>query len=468
MTAVAQTRRAWIAVAALTLIGLTLRLLAARGALWLDEAWSARFAEEAGTPLAVVWRINHDNNHILNTWWLQLLGPTAAPWAQRGLSILGGTIAIPFGALIARRQGGVAMIATGLALALSPFLVTYGSEARGYAPMLLAMIAFLLAVDRWLDQDVEPSPIVLAVIVLLGMLAQILLLPPLLAITGWAWLSLARRRGWRAATIATGRVLGPALGAALMVLAIMAAAAGQSQGGFRFGSYAPFTWADWVDGLTAAWTWGLGAALPAQLAALLVVAVMTAVLWTVRGSPRLPLYLIMIVAYPLAFAVFHVGNVGIPRFYLTTIVIALVAIAEAAGMAWQRGGIARGAVIVLGGLALVGSLSLDRLTVHDRRSDAGIAIDAMRAAMPHGAEVMVPDQRFVPVAQWAARASRYPLTIVGTGCTQAPFLWIDKDRPSPMARTLRLCCGTYRLIAARRARALSGTDWWLYARVPRS
>ena len=141
----------WLAVAALTLLGLALRLLAARGALWLDEAWSATFAQEAVTPIGVIWRVNHDNNHILNTLWLQLLGPDATPLAQRALAIATGTAAIPLAAMFCARRSTAAALIAALAFALSPILVTYGSEARGYAPMIAAFLGTLVLVGwSWL------------------------------------------------------------------------------------------------------------------------------------------------------------------------------------------------------------------------------------------------------------------------------------------------------------------------------
>ena len=55
-------------------IALALRLAMARGGLWLDEAWSVAMAHEAANPIAVITGIHHDNNHPLNSWWLQLVG----------------------------------------------------------------------------------------------------------------------------------------------------------------------------------------------------------------------------------------------------------------------------------------------------------------------------------------------------------------------------------------------------------
>ncbi|MBA3896385.1 MAG: hypothetical protein H0X36_04455, partial [Sphingomonadaceae bacterium] len=69
---------------------LILRVLNARGGLWLDEAWSVVLAGEAAPVVGVFASINHDNNHHLNTLWVQLLGPAAPPLALRALAIFSG------------------------------------------------------------------------------------------------------------------------------------------------------------------------------------------------------------------------------------------------------------------------------------------------------------------------------------------------------------------------------------------
>ncbi|MDP9163884.1 MAG: hypothetical protein M3N06_07310, partial [Pseudomonadota bacterium] len=78
-------RDPWIAAALLA--ALALRLAMARGGLWLDEAWSAVMAHDVGTPLGVLTSINHDNNHPLNSWWLQLVGLAAPPLLARAPAI---------------------------------------------------------------------------------------------------------------------------------------------------------------------------------------------------------------------------------------------------------------------------------------------------------------------------------------------------------------------------------------------
>ncbi|HEY1302347.1 MAG TPA: hypothetical protein VGF24_02280, partial [Vicinamibacterales bacterium] len=47
-----------------------LRVIAARGDLWLDELWSLSFARQLDSPLQIWTSIHHDNNHPLNTLYL--------------------------------------------------------------------------------------------------------------------------------------------------------------------------------------------------------------------------------------------------------------------------------------------------------------------------------------------------------------------------------------------------------------
>ena len=102
----------WGAVAAACLAGFALRLAAARGALWTDEAWSMIYAADAGTPAGVFWRINHDNNHHLYSLWLQAIGSGASPLLARLPAILAGTLSILVAAVfVGRRSRSAGLIA---------------------------------------------------------------------------------------------------------------------------------------------------------------------------------------------------------------------------------------------------------------------------------------------------------------------------------------------------------------------
>ena len=84
----------WAAVGGLALAGLALRIAAAHGGLWTDEAWSVIYAAQARDPIGVFLRINHDNNHHLYSLWLQAIGPAAAPLLARAPAIAAGTLCV--------------------------------------------------------------------------------------------------------------------------------------------------------------------------------------------------------------------------------------------------------------------------------------------------------------------------------------------------------------------------------------
>src|SRR5690242_15983163 len=137
----------WPAVGAIALAGLLLRVVAAHGGLWTDEAWSVIYAAQARDPLGVFLRINHDNNHHLYSLWLQAIGPDASPLLARAPAILAGSLAIVIAALLVGRRSKVGGVVAALLFAFSPAMLVFGSEARGYAMMLLAALTILLLVD---------------------------------------------------------------------------------------------------------------------------------------------------------------------------------------------------------------------------------------------------------------------------------------------------------------------------------
>ena len=142
----------WGSLAAIVALGLALRIVSARGGLWIDEAWSAVLVDRAATPLGVFVTINHDNNHYLNSLWMLALGFGADPLALRSLSIATGTLTILVAAAIGARRSTRHALVTALLFAISPILVNYGSEARGYAPMLLAATVAILVVARAINR----------------------------------------------------------------------------------------------------------------------------------------------------------------------------------------------------------------------------------------------------------------------------------------------------------------------------
>ena len=166
----------WAFVAAITAAGLAIRILAAaQGGLWTDEAWSMLNAQRAGNTVGVFLRINHDNNHHLNSLWLQAIGIHAPPLLARTPAIIAGTLTIPAAALLFGRRTAAGAIAAAALFAISPIMVTYGSEARGYAPMMLAVLLMIwLVTNSPAERNGRSTPWLIALIAAVGMLLIVL------------------------------------------------------------------------------------------------------------------------------------------------------------------------------------------------------------------------------------------------------------------------------------------------------
>lgn len=448
---------------AIVALGLALRIAGAQGGLWLDEAWSAVQAHEVGTPAGVFLGINHDNNHHLNSLWLQAVGLAAPSWLMRLPSIVAGTLAIPLAAAIARPRGTGGALTTALLFAMSPMLVTMGSEARGYAAMVLALLGAILCVDRALAGDAAyRRPTTLALCFALGALAQLTMVFGALALCGWVFINEARERGVRQGVRRTVALfLGPMI-ALIAVLALVFGAAWASPTGFRFGSYQPFALMPFLraivelTGYTMGWP-VLTLALPAAALVLLIAAPRL-------GASRPIFYALAIFAFPAGLALLHAGNTGHARYYLLTTVALLLMLGEIVGGALNRGGWWR-----WGGLAAlavfgVGAMGQDLHLAANRRGDPSRAIAAMAGRAPDGASVLLDRETGRAILRVAAAQPHYRLTIVSAACPPAPFAFVDRFSGEALPRAFVRCGRRYSPVASARARGLSGSHWTLYAR----
>ncbi len=462
-------RRAYAAIGLAMLLGLHLRLQVAQGSLWLDEAWSAQFVAQAGDAIGVVWRINHDNNHFLNSWWMLLVGPYAPPMLVRALSIATGVASVAVAGAIGLRRSVAIGIASALLFAVSPILVAYGAEARGYGPMILVMLVSILAIDRWLD-DGRPAPVwTLGALTLVGMLAQFTYIFAVAAFAGWIVFTLGRRMSVDAAVQSTIRTLAPSIGAIALVIAVVVAAASASTTGFQAGGYPGFTAAGFGFALSEAvvYTFGLSLGAPFVTIAAALVGIVATILMAPGASGRRFLYVFGLVAFPaiLAVALSRIGNAGFARYYLVACTVLLLLAGACIGTAIERGGWRR--VVAIAVLAVIAAASLvrDRALAETLRGDPGRALSIVRAAMPAGGSIGFDTIRHTAVLAAAARTAGYPLEIV-RHCPAAPFVFIDlEDRAIPPA-TLDRCDRSYARVAIGRYAAMSGFDWALYAVTP--
>lgn len=152
--------RPWVLVVAVTVVlAAVVRLACAQGDLWLDEVWTLALLTTLESPLQIVTRLTHDNNHILNSvfaWWL---GGLEEDWRLRLPAVIAGTAGVAVAASFSGLDDGpevrdpscpgVRAALAALLQAASYLMIHYQSEARGYALALgiglLSPWAFLRA-----------------------------------------------------------------------------------------------------------------------------------------------------------------------------------------------------------------------------------------------------------------------------------------------------------------------------------
>lgn len=454
------------ALAAIVLLGLVLRLWCAHGGLWVDEAWSAQFVAQTESAWGIFWRINHDNNHYLNSLWILLVGPYAPPLLIRTFSIVTGTVSIAVAGAIGWRRAPSAGLIAAILFAVSPVLVAYGAEARGYGPMLLAMLVSVLLIDRWLARDdASPPAWTLAALTFAGLLAQLTYLFALAAFAGWIVMARSRRGTIDAAVAATARALGPSLAVFALVVAFVVAAASASTTGFQAGGYPSFTLASFADVLAETIAYTIGFALPAAWATILAALVLISVLLLRAPTDRRPFYLFATIAFPLVLgvALWRIGNAGFARYYLVAVVGLLLLLADTASAAIRHGGWRRIAAITLTMLVVGASLYRDDALATAARGDPSLAIEAIRARAPNGSGILVDTIRPIPVLDVAARSANYALAL-HQRCPAPAFAFVDLDRAAPAAGAITRCGSRYSLVRTGRYLALSGLDWALYTR----
>ncbi|MES3153162.1 glycosyltransferase family 39 protein [Sphingomonas faeni] len=459
--------RAILLLSAITLLGLALRLWSARGGLWVDEAWSAVMVERARTPLGIFTTINHDNNHHLNSLWMWLVGFGAPPIALRALSIITGTAAILVAAAIGAQRSPRHAFVTAALFAVSPIMVDYGSEARGYMPMLLALMTMVWLVLRWLAAtDDERGPCwKLAALATLGLFSQLTMVFGLCAITLWVAVSLRSRHPRAIATPLTIRLLLPTIVATAAVFGLVFGAAAESTTGMQVGDYVVFSPAAIGHALVVMIAGSIGGlAAPTWIEGVATVCIALALAAVVRKrDPVAIFYLAAIIGLPLGLAVLRVGNTGMPRYFLVSAlaIILLLASLLADGLGKSRGTrIASGLILAL---VMVASIRDNLSQAALRRGDTGAAIAVMAALSPTGASVLVDHLRPIATLHVGAAGRGYPLRI-RRECPAPAFLHVDLDDDAPAANTTARCKVHYRLLVVRRRAVLSGVDWALYGR----
>lgn len=449
MASLYRNRFGW-AVALAVIVGLGLRIALGRSGIWLDEAWSVIMAHDVGGPLGVITGIHHDNNHPLNSWWLQLVGLSAPPLLMRTLSIACSTITIAVAARIAARRSEWAGMLAAFLFAVSPMLVLLGSEARGYAPMLLALVWIIDRLDRPPGDPTATArwPITLAAIA--GTLGHFVMLPALFLLAAWQFFAVGGPFAQRLR--ATADRLAMPIAYSMVVIGVIIGMAWSAQGGLTIGSSTPFAWRGFGQGLGDAVTMTLGLSpwalivVPLLLAATPHANRSDLALWTCLGF-----------GLPLAAALLHPANSHIARYYLPSSIALLlliaIRVADMRRLRWAGG--------LFAGAALVASLLLDVRLIAGQRGQPDQPVMLISGRNPEGATVLLSSDRMSAPIKVAAAQQRARIAIVGPQCGAADYLLIDVEDKAP-PRSIVHCRRVWSLTDSRPASYRGAIGWALY------
>ena len=439
----------WAAVGAATLAGLALRIAAA----------------QARDAAGVFLRINHDNNHHLYSLWLQAIGMNASPLLARLPAIVAGTLCVPLAALVVARRSAWAGIVAAILFAISPILVNYGSEARGYALMLLAALATLWLTTEAIDGHEKPgTPWWLALTATLGMLSHLTMAAPVAVVALWVYLDRRAALGPAAAMRETARLMGPALAATAAVVLFVFAAAAASPTGMQLGGYLPFGWVSFLTALNdlTEWTVGLGF-FQTWLAPL---ALALAALWIGFRPPRwlggrARLYAILILAVPLGTALVRSGNSHFARYYLLSAIGLLLLGSEWIARGLGKAGAARAGAATLLVVIVLAGLWRDSELIELKRGQPDGAVALMIERSPNGARVALDPKRLEAPLTLAALRDRYPLAIA-KGCAPADYVLAAQGPWAASPAVIDHCGIPMRVLGSSATSSLSGEAWVLY------
>jgi len=456
----------WAAVAALTLVGLGLRIAAARGGMWTDEAWSVVNAAQARDPLGVFLRINHDNNHHLNSLWLQAVGVHASPILARAPAVLAGTLAIPTAASLFARRSAAGAIAAAALFAFSPIMVIYGSEARGYSSMMLAMLFMTLLTTNAVEGRVSgATPWLIALTAALGVLSHLTMLAPVALLSLWVYLERRSSVGLSDAVSDALTLMGPALVASAAMLLLVLIPAIVSPTGLQTGGYNPFNFQNYIVGLSNMESWTVGWTFPTRwLAIIPLLGIGLAALVrrpiAMDSGPRSRLYGILITGVPLVIFVERIGNAQFARFFLCSAIALLLLGAEWAAQAAKGNRTNRVLCTTASLLFVLTAFSHDRRFLELARGQPERAIQLMEGEAPRGAPVDIHTHMLVAPMIVAAEQADYPLA-QAEGCAPAKFMIVARDALS--TPDIMRCGRRMRAIGWSDATDLTGDAWVLYA-----
>jgi len=457
-----------IAVAVVVGLAALVRLAATWNDLWLDELWSLNLLDTLHSPVEIVTSLHHDNNHVLNSLFLYWLRPLGSDWLYRLPALLAGIATVGLGAWFATLEDvpstapqSRALMAA-IVLGVSLPLIQYGSEARGYA---MALAFGLGAIAIAVRDDVRPmgkaAPAVWALLIL-AFLSHALALHVMTALGAWAAVRAIRRDG----------VLRGA-GTLAWWLAV------------PFAAFAAF-WAYFLRNITVGGSnrEGIGPALagaigivsglpggvPLAVSLVLVLGGAAGGLWVIaqRKSDLWVLFVVGMIVSPAALAIIQPTNNYLARYFLVSMLLWLLVVAQLLTWLVARGGVARIAAFVA--LAVFGVANGARVAdlLRDGRGAYQDAIRFMVTNTTGDTTFIASDHDFrnrLVVEYYGPRMSK-PVRYVSRA-DQSPtqwYVWQKTPGEAPPIPRVAVSRGTYRLVKTYPTAPLSGLTWYVYER----
>lgn len=477
-------RFAVVALALTTLavcVALALRVVAARGDLWLDEISTLKLVSSVTAYSDIFLRVPRDNNHFLNSAWLWSVGPDASVMMMRLPAIVLGGLSVFAAGIAAGRFNRVAGVIGAFLLAIGYFFVHYGSEARGYSGMIFAVLVAYDAQQAWLARrEWTRPPLTFMAAICFGTFSHLTMVEA----SGALCLSaMAQIFG------EPEKCPGSALRAAAVICGAAIVASTPAFACFLYGFFSPHFGVGNMDSFSfAALMQGLGGAakstlgLPAEWNDPFVL-MLTAgfCFWMLTLVPRerrwFPAWAVF--GLPLLHAAMTLPAQHYPRFHLTDAIGLMLLTSEGLGALWTRGKGERRLAAVLLGLICLGQIYNNYKFLSFGRGDYSDAVGWMNGKGPATyaiAEDGLPKETRI-VLNFTKRRNGAPLTPVApeTWCDAPPQWLIVAAPPNDAERFVDRrtsgpadCPTTFVRDVVFEAWGLSGFSWALYRNVSHS
>ena len=469
-----------IGLIAITLIGFVMRVLGARHELWLDEIWTLRLLDNISSWHEIFWNIPYNNNHPLNSLWLWYVGKDAHPILQRLASILLGTATIPIVALSIRRHASEAAgVAAALIFACGHIFVHFGSEARGYAGLVLMTVLCADAADRLIAQPQRRAlAFRFALFAALGSFFHLTMIVSIgviwMAATAIVLTSQARIHDkWlaiHALTIASMEGVLPAI-ASIGI-------AGHLNGYLFIGDQQPFSFIHLAEGLAGAArsTLGLSAALPDVPTLLIVAGLAIPALFV--STPRMrAISAVAIFLLPALESWWQPANLYYPRFHLPAAVFLALLASVGLGALWDCGGWRKLLAAMLALAGLLGHATFISDLFLSGRGAYEAAVMKMLKDGPASFDGNFHFETGLVVQFHVARLGKVgpALALVDWKCGTEPTWYVvtqSPDKAVPLAEEMQFgpesCPARFQLVEHYPSARLSGYNWSLYRHSPQT